>query len=134
MSGPATAPALQFTVAGESSPRKVIHADGSVAFRRAGAAADEPPTTIHRQLSGGATWDPPELAPHESATLLVPLPGARPGDVVSCGHSGLSVEHARLQLTAIAGEGEAVALLVNMGERPANVGSGELRLVATQLG
>ena len=29
---------------------------------------------------------------------------------------------------------QAVALLVEMGERPANVGSGDLRLVVTQLG
>ena len=139
MSGPlimgngAHTSALTYLVSGETKPRKVVKVDGSVAYTRPGAPEDEPPTVVERHLSVKVDWDPPPLAPGAAANMVVRLGGCRQGDVVMVAHSGLAPRLQRVQLTAVGGEGEAEATLVNVGGEPVDVPAGLLRLVVMQL-
>ena len=140
MSGPTTqgngkpTSALAFSVSGESKPRKIIRVDGSVEYSRPNAPDDEARTVLERHLSSTATWDAVILTPNQAATMVVALAGCKQGDVVMAAHSGLSPRSpAPVQLTAIAGDGEAEAVMVNVGSSSVEVPSGQLRVVVMQL-
>ena len=86
-------------------------------------------------MQNTAEWDPPPLGPGESATVVVALGGCRQGDVMFAAHAGLAPRTGhRLQLSAVAGDGEAEALMVNVGQGMVDVPSGVLRLVVMQMG
>lgn len=127
-------PALTFALEGAPSPSAVVMVDGSTHYSRPAAPADEPPTIFERSLSTTAAWGAVELGIGDAATLVVPLPGARPGDVLLAAHSGLAPRTHRVQLTAIAGDGEAEAIMANVGAHDAKVPAGRLRVVAMQFG
>jgi len=132
MSGPSSEAALTFQPSGEMAPRKVIHADGSEAWRRAGATEDEPPSVLSGHLVNTSEWDPPPLQRGEVATTTVLLPGAELGDALSCGHSAVLPTLHTVQITATAGEGVAKAVLQNLGE-PVDIPAGRLRVVAAKM-
>eukprot|EP01052_Picozoa_sp_SAG31_P033335 SAG31_NODE_3753_length_3920_cov_7.141848_2_plen_330_part_00 len=129
--------ALSFTVSGEKNPRKVIRVDGSVEYFKPEALEaeiDEPPTILQRHISAKELWDPPVLHPQRATTRVVKLVGSRQGDVVFAAHDALAPRLFRLQLTAIAGDGEVEAVLSNVGNESYDVPMGELRLVVMQMG
>ena len=61
------------------------------------------------------------------------LSGCRQGDVLVAAHSALAPRLHKVQLTAIAGDGEAEAVMSNVGGVAVDVSLGELRLVAMQM-
>ena len=126
--------ALTFSVSGESKPRKIVTVDGSVSYARPNAPDDEPRTVVERHLSSTAPWEAVRLEANAAARMIVALAGCKPGDVVMAAHSGLSPRLPEpVQLTAIAGDGEAEAIMVNVGRSSVEVPSGQLRVVVMQL-
>jgi hypothetical protein len=126
--------ALTFSVSGESKPRKIVTVDGSVSYARPNAPDDEPRTVVERHLSSTAPWEAVRLEANAAVRMVTALAGCKQGDVVMAAHSGLSPRLAEpVQLTAIAGDGEAEAIMVNVGRSSVEVPSGELRVVVMQL-
>jgi hypothetical protein len=132
LSGPATTPAITFLVSGDSTPRKVLHVDGSEEYRRCGAPEDEDPSVLSGHLANTTSWNPPQLSRGDVATLSMPLRGVEPGDALSCGHSAVRAELHTVQLTASAGDGIVKAVLQNLGDT-VDIPSGQLRVVVVKM-
>jgi hypothetical protein len=129
-SAPAT-PALSFLVSGEQKPRKVIHTDGTVEYRRQGsiAADDEPPTQFHGLLANETAWNPPYTDGHGGVTTtVVSLPGVTSGDAVSVGLSSVDAIKHTVQITGTAGEAFVKVILQNLASDGADIAPGRLRV------
>eukprot|EP01045_Picozoa_sp_COSAG04_P003867 COSAG04_NODE_161_length_22014_cov_18.687383_22_plen_442_part_00 len=133
MSGQASASALSFLVSGEDTPRKVVKADGSESYRRPGACDDEPPTIFEGHLANSSQFDPPLLESGGVATTLVELRGARLGDALTAGLTSLDPLVHTAQLTAIAGDGIAKVVLMNLDAEPTDLSAGTLSVIAHRL-
>lgn len=79
-----------------------------------------------KHLRGSTTWDPASLAADAETSVTFAITGAAVGDVVSCGHTGVTAD--LLQLTCYVSAADTIrAVLQNISAGTIDVATGTLR-------
>ena len=123
--------ALLVGLPGEQTGRMALDTDGSMRF---GPGGTEPfDTHVQRLQATSVTWDPPPLAGGhpDFAKLVVTVPSAAAGDLVTASHDTLG--ESPVQLSASASTGKAVVFLRALGSGTVDVPSGTLTILLTKV-
>ena len=123
--------ALLVGVPGEEHARLAIETSGEILY--GDGSADGWQTGVRRHISNSTQWGPGEIAAGDTATKVLLLVGAVPGDIVTAAHGGLDAGNLDISCSARVTEvGSVMIVLRNHGTSAAAVSTGIARVAVVQ--